>query len=196
MSEIEAVPDLYRLAFMPGQFRCPKCEFQLSKQTMFMQSGSIGISESDLESELCPNDGTPMVHVTYKEAWEYYAEEYRKLCASGIGRIFGERNRQMNAEGWTPEHDDEHKLGELALAAVAYASPFPVKVKGPIIRPGHIFSEPTWVDPWPWDAQFDKREKHSRIRKLEIAGALIAAEIDRLERAETRGAEPSRKEQE
>jgi hypothetical protein len=30
------------------------------------------------------------------------------------------------------------------------------------------------VDAW------DKREKHSRIRRLEIAGALIAAEIDRL----------------
>ena len=78
MSEIEAVPDLYRLAFMPGQFRCPKCEFQLSKQTMFMQSGSIGISESDLESELCPNDGTPMVHVTYKEQLEAYDKRLRQ----------------------------------------------------------------------------------------------------------------------
>jgi uncharacterized protein (DUF2225 family) len=66
------VPDLYRLAFMPGQFRCPLCQFQLSKQTMFMQSGSIGISEADLESELCPNDGTPMVHVTYKEQLTAY----------------------------------------------------------------------------------------------------------------------------
>ena len=182
MSNENTVPDLYRLAFMPGQFRCPKCAFQLSKQTMFVQSGTIGISESDLDSELCPNDDTPMVHVTYKEAWEYYAEEYRKLCASGIGRIFGERNRQLASEGWTPAHDDEHTLGELALAAIAYASPFPVKVKGPVMLPGRVFSENVWRDPWPWDEEWDKRKKHDRIRQLEIAGALIAAEIDRLER--------------
>jgi hypothetical protein len=73
MSNETMIPDLYELAFMPGRFRCPKCDFQLSKQTMFMQSGSIGISESNLESEPCPNDGTPMVHVTYKEQLGAYS---------------------------------------------------------------------------------------------------------------------------
>lgn len=66
MSE-ETVPDLYRLAFVPGSFRCPKCNFVLAKQTMFVGSGTIGISESDLDSEQCPNDGTDMVHVTWQE---------------------------------------------------------------------------------------------------------------------------------
>ena len=33
---------------------------------------------------------------------------------------------------------------------------------------------------WPWDKSYNKRHKHNRIRQLEIAGALIAAEIDRL----------------
>jgi hypothetical protein len=54
------------------------------------------------------------------------------------------------------------------------------------------------IDPWPWFDEvpetryaddnswrrvkvWDKREKHDRMRRLEIAGALIAAEIDRLE---------------
>jgi hypothetical protein len=192
MANETVVPDLYELAFMPGQFRCPKCEFQLTKRSMNMALGQIGTTEKECESEPCPNDGTMMVHVTYKEAWEYYAEEYRKLCQSGIGRIFGERNRQMNAEGWTAEHDDEHALGELALAAVAYASPFPVKVKGPVMLPGHFFSTEVWRDPWPWDEDCDKRKKHSRIRQLEIAGALVAAEIDRLERLEATSAEQPR----
>jgi hypothetical protein len=35
-------------------------------------------------------------------------------------------------------------------------------------------------DAWPWSRNWDKRDKHSRTRRLEIAGALIAAEIDRL----------------
>lgn len=36
------------------------------------------------------------------------------------------------------------------------------------------------VGPWPWSDAWDKRKKHDRIRQLSIAGALIAAEINRL----------------
>jgi hypothetical protein len=78
MNEVDAVPDLYRLAYMPGQFRCPICKFQLSKQTMFVQSGSIGVSETDLESEECPNDGTPMIHVTYREQISAYDDRLKE----------------------------------------------------------------------------------------------------------------------
>lgn len=35
--------------------------------------------------------------------------------------IAAERRRQVDAEGWTPEHDDEHEICELAMAAVAYS---------------------------------------------------------------------------
>jgi hypothetical protein len=46
---------------------------------------------------------------------------------------------------------------------------------------GHPDGE--WQDNvWPWPAEFDKREKHGQKRSLEIAGALIAAELDRIER--------------
>lgn len=89
MEEIESVPDLYRLAYMPGVFRCPKCEFQLRKQTISTGSGEIGTSDTDRESEPCPNDGTMMVHVTYKEMLADYdkrlgeefsrRDEWRKL---------------------------------------------------------------------------------------------------------------------
>jgi hypothetical protein len=64
---IESVPDLYRLAYMPGVFRCPKCEFQLTRSTFCVGTGEIGTTEKDRESEPCPNDGTIMVHVTYRE---------------------------------------------------------------------------------------------------------------------------------
>lgn len=67
MAETEVVPDLYRLAFVPGLFQCPKCSFQLSRQTMNVANGTVGTTEKDRESEPCPNDGTMMVHVTYQE---------------------------------------------------------------------------------------------------------------------------------
>jgi hypothetical protein len=37
----------------------------------------------------------------------------------GLSLIAAERQRQIEAEGWTSEHDDEHVNGEIALAAVA-----------------------------------------------------------------------------
>lgn len=118
---------------------------------------------------------------------------YQDLLAFDTGHflIAEERQRQMVKEGWTPQHDDQHDNGEIALAAVAYASPFPVKVRAWIEKPcgcrsvGECFCSgriQRWIDAWPWDGKFDKRKKHSRVRQLIIAGALIAAEIDRLNR--------------
>jgi hypothetical protein len=92
---------------------------------------------------------------------------------TGIQRIVDERARQIAKEGWTPEHDDEHVEGELALVGALYATP-------------------EFEDKWPstWCKDWDKRilpeyrnsllPTAERIRELEKAGALIAAEIDRL----------------
>ena len=84
---------------------------------------------------------------------------------TGIELIAEERQRQITAEGWTPEHDDEHDNEQLAQAAACYA--MPPRLRGPL--------------PWPWDADWWK--PGDRIRELTKAGALIAAEIDRLQRA-------------
>lgn len=35
--------------------------------------------------------------------------------------VQAERRRQVEAEGWTPEHDDEHSHGQIARAAACYA---------------------------------------------------------------------------
>lgn len=114
---------------------------------------------------------------------------------SGLELITAERQRQIEREGWTPEHDDEHANSELAWAAVCYAAPKPVRALLPTqVRPcgcrsvdecrHNIFRCERYRDPWPWDAEWDKRGKHDRLRQLAIAGALIAAEIDRLQREE------------
>jgi hypothetical protein len=104
---------------------------------------------------------------------------------TGIDRIAAERRRQIDGKGWTPEHDDEHTGDELSLAAACYAAPEPLYAK---FDDGDSF---TFSDPWPWDCEWDKRPRDRRgqlfmpslprrIRMLEKAGALIAAEIDRL----------------
>lgn len=89
---------------------------------------------------------------------------------SVINEIARERARQINVEGWTPEHDDRHSNGELARAAACYALwHTPVSV-------GSFLS---FV--WPWSMRWWK-PKDDR-RDLIRAAALLVAEIERLDRA-------------
>lgn len=78
MEQIEIVPDLYRLAFMPGQFKCPECDFRWSIQTISVATGQIGTTEENRQTPDCPNDGTRMVCVTYREQLEEYALRTRE----------------------------------------------------------------------------------------------------------------------
>lgn len=99
---------------------------------------------------------------------------------SVIKEIEYERNRQMMEEGWTEDYDDKHTCGELAKAAACYAAPYDIfrYLSPDHTRPlRHLF-----YDVWPWEVHQDKRRKHSRRRSLVIAGALIVAEIERLDR--------------
>ena len=76
--------------------------------------------------------------------------------------VIAERRRQIEREGWTPDHDDEHDDGSLAVAAACYAAPRMAATH------------------WPWSAE-DYKPKDRR-RNLVRAGALILAEIERLDR--------------
>jgi hypothetical protein len=114
---------------------------------------------------------------------------------TGVELIAEERKRQIEIEGWDKKHDSLHSHGQMIGAAACYAvnalnkshtSDFArVQIYG-IPEPQetlHGVKYPTkgeWVDAWPWDKRWDKREKHDAIRSLTIAGALIAAELDRL----------------
>lgn len=99
---------------------------------------------------------------------------------TGLEIIAQERKRQIEVKGYTPEHDDEHDLGELSLAAALYALPYDARQGDePLIDQAdfinlHITLETGcefYVDPEP-----------DPIRRLAKAGALIAAEIDRRQR--------------
>jgi hypothetical protein len=116
-----------------------------------------------------------------------------KFKMVGVERIAKERERQIFVENWTPQHDDQHENGEMAIAAACYAAPYPIKADICRFVPcscreaicehlGGIIEKRGWQDPWPWDEKWNNKNSKERIRQLEIAGALIAAEIDRLMR--------------
>jgi hypothetical protein len=104
---------------------------------------------------------------------------------SGMDLIAAERRRQVEQEGWTAEHDDEHVAGELARAAVAYGITA-VWQQFAVVPP--VEEEPDPAIGWPWGTEEYKPGK-SAVATLVKAGALIAAEIDRVERAIGKGRE-------
>ncbi|EPQ7009190.1 hypothetical protein ACUVZE_005874, partial [Pseudomonas aeruginosa] len=88
--------------------------------------------------------------------------------------VQAERRRQVEAEGWTPEHDDGHSHGQMARAAACYA------LAGSS-APNDGTAALLVSLAWPWDQQWWKPT--SARRDLIKAGALILAEIERLDRA-------------
>ncbi|HCF2936219.1 TPA: hypothetical protein SL508_000906 [Pseudomonas aeruginosa] len=88
--------------------------------------------------------------------------------------VQAERRRQITAEGWTPEHDDEHDNGEMARAAACYA------LAGSS-APNDGAAALLVSLAWPWDQQWWKPT--SARRDLVKACALALAEIERLDRA-------------
>ncbi|HHE5719074.1 TPA: hypothetical protein ACPEZ2_002492 [Pseudomonas aeruginosa] len=110
-----------------------------------------------------------------------YAEEF-KLLAAAPGKevpqawldVQAERRRQVEAEGWTPEHDDEHSHSQMARAAACYA------LAGSS-APNDGTAALLVSLAWPWDQQWWKPT--SARRDLVKACALALAEIERLDRA-------------
>lgn len=99
------------------------------------------------------------------------ALESRTVTAAAAD-VLAERQRQISSEGWTPEHDDKHSDGEMALAASSYAL---YAHKRPIA--------PAIPYNWPWEPEWFKQQ--GARRDLVKAGALILAEIERLDRADS-----------
>lgn len=94
---------------------------------------------------------------------------------TGDELIADERMRQITTEGYSLRHDDEHDDGGLIRAAIAYAMH-----AESFARPSPVIG---WFAWWPWQ-RIDWKPSPTPIRDLVKAGALIAAEIDRLQRFE------------
>ncbi len=96
-------------------------------------------------------------------------DELDKLLAGGAGRIARERRRHVTQEGYDATHDEEHTFGTIrVVAAMLACQGTDASVSDPLDR-----------DDW-------NLGRHPLERRLEIAGALLAAELDRLERDSAR----------
>lgn len=116
---------------------------------------------------------------------------------SAIDDIAAERQRQLSAEGWTLDHDDCHHAGEMARAAAAYAikgsvpegRDYQIDVSGHAFHGKHKTFRVGWFTPtamlWPWAVEWWKPSDPRR--NLVKAGALIVAEIERLDRLAAKG---------
>lgn len=133
----------------------------------------------------------PRKHHTYCSAWGGHACTCGLDLRRGDGAflIATERDRQMGDEGYTPEHDDEHDGGQLAMAAACYAS---AAARERIYTQQEYAKSVRFADPFPWEndtrphrgntLDVDSVTDDDAIRLLVKAGALIAAEIDRITR--------------
>jgi hypothetical protein len=99
---------------------------------------------------------------------------------NGIKLIAAERKRQIEQEGWTPEHDRQYLKGELALAAASYAANAATWIEAGTSETRKKYaklSNPSFH--WPFPSKWWKPK--SELQDLIRAGALIAAEIDRIQ---------------
>lgn len=99
-----------------------------------------------------------------------------EVRASGVGSlsnavqsVISERKRQQSAEGWTPEHDDKYDESQLLWASSCY-----------VLNTIQPFNRMP-MD-WPWASEWWKPTNPRR--DLVKAGALILAEIERIDRQE------------
>jgi hypothetical protein len=101
---------------------------------------------------------------------------------NGIALIVAERRRQITDEGFDADHDDKHTLGDLSLAATAYARIGSATIRG---ASADEFPVDMMMAEGEWPSEWEEywRPSDDPIRNLVKAGALIAAEIDRLLRA-------------
>jgi hypothetical protein len=112
------------------------------------------------------------IEITHEESDKVYEPKPATPLSKGALRIQAERMRQIKEEGFTEEHDDEHDSGQLAIAAACYV------LSKAYISGAVKFNFVELL--WPWERKWWSPTPKNRIRELEKAGALVAAEIDRL----------------
>ena len=85
---------------------------------------------------------------------------------TGLQLITEERVKQIGKYHYYATHDDMYKNKELLLAALAYLNTA-------------IYGGNVGIEDWPWKSELFKDEGY--VESLKKAGALIAAELDRIQ---------------
>ncbi|RZL30257.1 MAG: hypothetical protein EOP35_24120 [Rubrivivax sp.] len=169
--------------YLVGQHRGPSWEFQgvfssPEAADAACKTRTFFVYPVTLDEEQ-PTETTP--HQPNSVRWPRCngAEPVEAFAQAWASRdVLAERQRQIELEGWTPEHDDAHKGGSMALAASCYAMAGAQSDRVSSEFVGKLWPWTGWA--WQWWKPKDKR--HNLVR----AGALILAEIERLDRAADR----------
>lgn len=102
-----------------------------------------------------------------------------------IEEIAAERKRQIEVEGWTHAHDDQHVDRSLARAAATYTvlSTYTDAAREDALVDAMRNSGSTLFKLWPHSWAKEWWKPKTRRSDLIRAAALIVAEIERLDRA-------------
>lgn len=95
--------------------------------------------------------------------------------SKAMSDVIAERDRQVNVEGWSAEHDDHHVRGKLVAAAVCY-----VLSQCGRLTMGMLVDVVNRI--WPFEVKW-LAKGHDKRRSLVIAASLLVAEIERVDRA-------------
>lgn len=141
-------------------------------------TAQVGRSEVEPDGDCVESDGCPTELAVLKRFWREHSAKAAghmvgaPLLSTAAQDVLAERNRQITAEGWTPAHDDLYCAAELPRAAAAY-----------ILNGANDEAPAIWPFASKWWKPRDARSNYVR------AGALILAEIERLDRAAAQPAE-------
>lgn len=175
--------EAYQAGVAEGEARCAALAAENAGLKKFCKDAAF---DADYETELGMERGgfTDALNDIKTPATDAFLAEVRahgvKSLSNAVQSVISERQRQQSVEGWTPKHDDKHDNNELAFAASCYAfhsaaASWDFEDDG---TPYDIHPAPK---NWPWSPEWWK-PKNPR-RDLVKAGALILAEIERLDRA-------------
>lgn len=143
------------------------------QRVIYMLANSLAkMARGEISPSEALNDASEgmqwLMMMAHKKTHEYKPE------MNGSELITAERKRQI--EGWTVDHEEDagHEPGTLAQAAYCY-----LKRSVDDLKFGDVGKRQTPYE-WPWDEKWWRPTPWNHIVQLTKAGALIAAELDRL----------------
>ena len=127
--------------------------------------------------DVTPLEGVRRMVADYRQR---IAELESRTVTAAAADVLAERQRQVTAELWSFKHDDQYKNTELAFAASCYAF-HAAAASWDLEDDGIPYDSHPVPKQWPWDPSWWKPT--DARRDLVKAGALILAEIERIDRA-------------
>ncbi len=154
----------------------------LNFQLLLLAERSCSLLEDWVQHTSVSNQG---LNDQIKETRELL-EAQSPTWSTAVRDLLAERRRQVREEGHTLERDDQYTEGQLAQAASAYAFWADPRGARHDDHIDYLNSTPTGL--WPWAKEYWKPTS-PRLMLIK-AGALILAEIERLDRQTAREVQP------